>query len=304
MTQAPQPVLKWAGGKRRLVPDILAVLPLQVETYYEPFLGGGAVFFALAAQGRFRRAVLSDQNSDLVAVYLAVRDDVEGVIDVLRGMPHSEQDYYRIRGSRPRTLVRRAARIIYLNKTGYNGLYRVNRAGEYNVPFGRYARPNICDADNLRAVARALQGVEIAVSDFESTVRGAQAGDAVYFDPPYVPLSATSSFTAYHREPFGWEEHLRLARVFAELSERGVRVALSNSDTPETRQLYERFECSLVQVRRPINSNAQGRGPVNELLVSGGRGELSTARGASPLRSASVAPPKGRRGAAATGNLP
>lgn len=270
MTSGPQPVLKWAGGKRRLVPDILAALPQRIDTYYEPFLGGGAVFFALAVEGRFRRAVLSDQNPDLVSVYEAIRDDVEGVIDVLSVMRHSEAEYYRVRSSRPRTRTRRAARIIYLNKTGYNGLYRVNRSGTFNVPFGRYARPKICDPDNLRAVSRALEGVDVRVVDFEGAVAGARAGDAVYFDPPYVPVSLTSNFTSYHNEPFGSEEHRRLARLFADLAERRIAVVLSNSDTPETRELYRPFECQLVRVRRSINSNARARGPVSELLVRAG----------------------------------
>lgn len=270
MMVAPQPVLKWAGGKRQLLPEILSCLPKRIETYYEPFIGGGAVFFALAAEGRFRRAVLSDRNADLVCVYRAIRDDVEGVIRALQGMRHSEANYYRVRSSKPRTLVRRAARIIYLNKTGYNGLYRVNRAGEFNVPFGRYVRPKICDVDNLRAVSRALQGVEIFVSDFESAVERAAPGDAVYFDPPYVPVSETSNFTAYHNEPFGAAEHDRLARVFEELAARNVPVVLSNSDTPATRKLYGAYPCHVVFVRRSINSNARARGPVTELLVSGG----------------------------------
>lgn len=270
MMVAPQPVLKWAGGKRRLLPEILATLPPRIDTYYEPFIGGGAVFFALAAEGRFRRAVLSDRNADLVCVYRAVRDDVEGVIRALQGMRYSEAEYYRVRSARPRSEVRRAARIIYLNKTGYNGLYRVNRSGEFNVPFGRYVRPKICDSDNLRAVSRALQGVEVLTEDFESAVREARPGDAIYFDPPYVPLSVTSSFTAYHNEPFGAEEHRRLAGLFTNLAERSVHVVLSNSDTPETRSLYQPFACRLVFVRRSINSNAGARGPVTELLVSAG----------------------------------
>lgn len=269
MMVAPQPVLKWAGGKRSLVPEILQELPARIDTYYEPFVGGGAVFFALAAEGRFRRAVLSDRNSDLVCVYQAIRDDVEGVIAALRTLRHSEEEYYRIRSSRPRSDVRRAARIIYLNRTGYNGLYRVNRSGEFNVPFGRYARPKICDPENLRAVAAALRGVEVVTADFEEVVGGARVGDAVYFDPPYVPLSTTSNFTAYHSEPFGSSEHRRLARVFTELSERRVPVVLSNSNTPETRNLYDGFRWREVQVRRPINSDARRRGPVSELLVCG-----------------------------------
>lgn len=271
MTVAPKPVLKWAGGKRRLVPEILRELPLRMDTFYEPFVGGGAVFFALAAEGRFRRAVLSDRNPDLICVYEAIRDDVERVIAALRSLRYSEEEYYRIRSARPRSAVRRAARIIYLNRTGYNGLYRVNRSGEFNVPFGRYVRPKICDAENLRAVAETLRGVEVRVADFEEVVASAGSDDAVYFDPPYVPVSATSSFTAYHSETFGAPEHQRLARVFTELAERGVPVVLSNSNTPETRLLYKGFRSREVLVRRPINSDARRRGPVSELLVCGER---------------------------------
>ena len=268
MTRRPQPVLKWAGGKRRLVPDILAALPREIDTYYEPFVGGGAVFFALAAEGRFQRAVLSDRNSELIQMYAAIRDDVESVIAALSDMRHSEEEYYRIRALRPRTLARKAARIIYLNKTGYNGLYRVNRSGEFNVPFGRQERPNICDADNLRAVAQVLQGVEVLVSDFESVVAGARPGDAVYFDPPYMPVSTTAKFTSYHSEPFGNDEHHRLARLFGDLAARRVAVVLSNSDTKETRALYGSFKPRVVHASRPINSNASARGPVAELLVA------------------------------------
>ncbi len=268
MTRQPQPVLKWAGGKRRLVPDILATLPQEIDTYYEPFVGGGAVFFALAAEGRFQRAVLSDCNSDLIQMYEAIRDDVESVIAALSNMRHSEEEYYRVRASRPRTPARRAARIIYLNKTGYNGLYRVNRSGAFNVPFGRHVRPNICDADNLRAVAQVLQGVEVLVSDFESVVADARPGDAAYFDPPYMPVSTTAKFTSYHSEPFGNDEHDRLARLFTALAKRRVAVVLSNSSTSETQALYGSFDRRLVHVNRSINSNAHARGPVAELLVA------------------------------------
>lgn len=262
-----RPVLKWAGGKTQLLPQILARLPERIETYFEPFLGGAAVFFALAARDRFQRAVLSDRNPELVSVYRALQEDVEGVIRALSRMRHSETEYYRVRAASPRGLVQRAARIIYLNKTGYNGLYRVNRSGQFNVPFGSYKNPTICDAENLRAAARALQRVEVVEADFEEVCRRAGAGDAVYLDPPYVPLSKTASFTAYDRHPFGPSEHERLARVFAELGRRGVHALLSNSNTPETRALYSGFRAQKVKVARPINSRPNARGPIDELLV-------------------------------------
>lgn len=262
-----RPVLKWAGGKTQLLPQILERLPARIETFFEPFVGGAAVFFALAAEGRFQRAVLADRNPDLVAVYRALQADAEAVIDELSQMRHSEAEYYRIRELSPRRLAQRAARVIYLNKTGYNGLYRVNRSGQFNVPFGRYKKPNICDAENLRAAARVLEGVEIVEADFEEVCVRARPGDAVYLDPPYVPLSKTANFTAYARHPFGPSEHQRLARAFTELERRRVAAVLSNSDTPETRALYRGFRAKKVQVSRAINSRPTARGPIDELLV-------------------------------------
>lgn len=266
----PDPILKWAGGKRQLVPQILGRLPRKMKTYYEPFVGGAAVFFALAreTERRFERAVLSDRNKDLIALYEAIRDDVDGVIEKLSELPHSEQDYYRIRDEhRPRSKAAKAARLIYLNKTGYNGLYRVNSKGEFNVPFGRYARPKICDEPRLRAAAAVLQGVELLVEDFEVVCKRAKKGDAVYLDPPYLPVSATSSFASYHSVPFGLLEHERLARTFAQLKRRNIAALLSNSDTQDTRRLFGGFELATVQATRAINSNAKRRGPVPELLV-------------------------------------
>ena len=193
---------------------------------------------------------------------------MESVIRALGRFGHSETEYYRVRASSPRSPAQRAARTIYLNKTGYNGLYRVNRSGEFNVPFGRYKNPTICDAANLRAVALALADVEVEVADFEVTCARARPGDFVYFDPPYLPLSKTASFTAYDRHPFTLVEHERLARVFGELESRGVFALLSNSYTRETQRLYAAWSCEKVAVSRPINSRAKGRGPITELLVA------------------------------------
>ena len=254
-----------------MLPEILQSLPSQIDTYYEPFAGSAAVFFALHSQGRFRRAVLGDRNQELIDVYRALKRDVDAVIKALLKHSYDKAVYYRVRAMAPASLdlYERAARTIYLNKTGFNGLYRVNRAGKFNVPFGRYTNPKICDEGRLRRAAQALQGVRLKAGDFAKICASATQGDAVYFDPPYVPLSRTSSFTAYHSEAFDDAEHERLAATFDDLVARGVRVALSNSDTPKTRGLYEAHKTRRILVARPINSNTTRRGNVAELLVSG-----------------------------------
>ena len=269
-----KPVLKWAGGKRQLLEPILSFVdrafPEQIEKYYEPFAGGAAVFFALVARGKFERARLSDMNADLIRVYTALRDDADSVIAELQkllDLGHSEEVYYKVRDKRPTKASARAARLIYLNRTGYNGLYRVNRSGEFNVPFGRYKNPRILDPSRLRAAAQALQGVELAVEDFEQSCKQAKRGDFVYFDPPYVPISKTSSFASYHSVAFTLSEHERLAKTFARLTKRGVSVLLSNSSTPETRELYTAFDTQTVHATRAINSVATRRGTVPEILV-------------------------------------
>jgi DNA adenine methylase len=269
-----KPVLKWAGGKRQLLQQILPIVercfPERIEKYYEPFAGGAAVFFALFVRNKFERARLSDMNADLIRVYSALRDDAESVIaelEKLKALGFSKETYYKVREKRPSKDAARAARLIYLNRTGYNGLYRVNSSGEFNVPYGAYKNPRILDQPRLLAAAEALQGVELAVEDFESSCQNAKRGDFVYFDPPYVPVSKTASFAAYHSVAFTSAEHARLAETFARLSERGVKALLSNSDTPETRELYRAFDTRTVQATRAINSNASRRGSVPELLV-------------------------------------
>lgn len=269
MSERLRPILKWAGGKRSLVPRILEELPEQIETYYEPFVGGAAVFLALAEAKRFKRAVITDKNRELINLYTVVRDDLGKLLKRLETLQDrtSEDDYYEIRAEKPTNKIERAARLIYLNKTGYNGLYRVNSKGGFNVPYGRYKRPKIYDPERLAHAARYLQDVTIRVADFEEACSDAKRGDAVYLDPPYLPLSKTASFSAYHSEAFGLPEHERLAKVFGKLRKRGVAAVLSNSATPETRALYQSFKCSDVAVRRPINSVASRRGAVSELLV-------------------------------------
>jgi DNA adenine methylase len=269
--EAPAPFLKWAGGKRQLLPRILALAPARIETYYEPFIGGGALFFALAAGKRFTRAVLGDANPELVSCYETVRDDVDGVIAELEKHRNTERDYYRVRQRDPGRLTpaARAARIIYLNRCGYNGLYRVNSDGRFNVPFGRYVRPKICDVPRLRAASRALQGTKLLCGDFREVLdaEGPGPSDFVYLDPPYVPVSRTASFTAYARRAFGPADQQRLADALGSLSRARVPAVLSNSYCAATLRLYEGLQHQKVPARRAINSVGRRRGPVPEILV-------------------------------------
>jgi DNA adenine methylase len=264
-----RPVLKWVGGKGQLLPELIKRVPTTFSTYHEPFVGGGALFFELAAQGKITTALLSDVNPSLVEVYIALRDCVDDVIKILKRHRYEEDYYYKIRALKPAklSLPARAARIIYLNKTCYNGLYRENRAGEFNVPFGRHKNPTICDESNLRAVSRMLQSVQIAHSHFSSILQIAQSGDFVYFDPPYHPVSVTANFTAYSRHGFGEQEQIQLRNTFSELTQKGVKVMLSNSDTPFIRELYDGYGISRVYASRLVNSKASSRGKVSEVVV-------------------------------------
>ena len=268
-----QPVIKWAGGKRKLLPHILAKVPSKVGTYFEPFFGGGAVFFALLAKGaRFEKAVLNDANSDLMELYRVIQSPaVHDLIALLQTYPHTREFYDHLRMIVPRGLhsaTVRAARFMYLNRTGYNGLYRVNKKGEFNVPFGKYTNPTICDEAGLLRAHRALQGIELLSVDFTTSVAPAKTGDFVYFDPPYLPLNETSSFTAYTSGGFPISDHRRLASIFFELGERGVSVLLSNSTATAVRRMYETATIEEVMAPRSINSKADKRGPIGELLIS------------------------------------
>ncbi|HLY30490.1 MAG TPA: Dam family site-specific DNA-(adenine-N6)-methyltransferase, partial [Ktedonobacterales bacterium] len=208
-----QPIIKWAGGKRSLIPQLRKLLPplATMQGYYEPFVGSAALFFHL----QHRPACLSDSNGELINLYSVVRDRVEALIVTLGIHVNEEAHYYRVRAQQPETLseVERAARFLYLNKTCYNGLYRVNRKGQFNVPFGSYRNPTICDAPALRAASRALQGVTLRLADYETALKSAEAGDFIYFDPPYHPVSKTASFTSYTDTPFGEDEQARLANA-------------------------------------------------------------------------------------------
>ena len=273
MTQA-RPFLKWAGGKTQILDKLLGLLPPKFGTYYEPFVGGGAVFFALAAENRFQRAVLNDSNQELMDCYRVIRDFPDDLVALLGTLPFGKAEFTRLKTLRPQDLtpVTRAARTIYLNKTGFNGLYRVNQIrGEFNVPFGQWKRPpKTLDEPNLRACAEVLNRyVALYAADFVDVLNDAGPGDVVYFDPPYVPVSASSNFRSYTSKGFGLKDQQRLAAFSKELVKRGVKVVASNSDTDLTRALYEEFEVHEVQARRCINSKGSRRGPVGELIFVG-----------------------------------
>jgi len=263
---APKPFVKWAGGKKQLLNQLMTNIPLRFNRYYEPFLGGGALFFSLLPDD----AVLADKNEELINAYIVIRDNVEALIKSLKKHKNTESYYYQIREVDPNKLspVERASRFIYLNKTCYNGLWRVNSKGKFNVPFGRYKNPKICDEENLRAVSLALQGKEILCCDFEEAVVAAKAGDFIYFDPPYYPLSKTASFTRYTKEDFGPKEQERLAKVFKELDRRGCYLLLSNSNTDFIKKLYSGYNIKEVKANRFINCKANKRKGVTELLIS------------------------------------
>lgn len=270
-----KPFVKWAGGKRQLLEQFRqrGLYPLgqfnpESHTYYEPFVGGGAVFFELQPP----QAVISDLNYELITAYRVIQHQVEDLIDSLRQHRY-DKDYYlamRAKDVRQLSLLDVASRFIYLNRTGFNGLYRVNKAGQFNVPFGRYHQPLICDAANLRRVNAVLQGVTILQQDYLQVLESAQAGDFIYFDPPYYPLNRTASFTAYTATPFLEKEHRELRDCAVALSQRGCYVMLSNSDTPFIRDLYEglpSFRLHQISASRAINAQAAKRGRVNELVI-------------------------------------
>jgi DNA adenine methylase len=259
------PFLKWAGGKGRLLGQYEALFPKRYSRYFEPFVGAGAVFFHLAP----KKALISDTNPDLIACYQVIRDELPALVELLRMYRHDRDFYYHVRELDPANLsaVQRAARMIFLNKTCFNGLWRVNRRGQFNVPFGDYKNPKILDEDNLHAVSIALQSVEIQLRPFDGVVEQARRGDFIYMDPPYHPVSATSSFTSYGADDFRPDDQRRLADAFRALDAKGAKVMLSNSDTPFIRELYEGYRIEQVWCRRAINRDASKRGAISEVVV-------------------------------------
>lgn len=265
------PFLKWVGGKRQLMNDIEPLIPSKISTYYEPFIGGGAVLL----NQQPKKAVINDYNAELINVYAVVRDQVEELIEDL-AMHKNESDYFysirvqdREEGFDQLSSLKRASRVIYLNKTCFNGLYRVNSSGEFNTPFGRYKSPNIVNESVLRAVSKYLQNnnIELLSGDFEDALKGARRGAFVYLDPPYDPISKSSNFTGYVEGGFGVDQQERLRDVCVKLNQKGVKFLLSNSATPLIKGLYKDFEIIEVGAKRHINSVASKRGEVTEVLV-------------------------------------
>ncbi len=263
------PFVKWAGGKSQLIEYMK--FPARFLTYHEPFLGGGAVFFGLHP----RSAFLSDVNEDLINAYRVVKENVEKLISLLKQMAgeYSEEEYYDVRALNPASLdpVERAARFIFLNRTCYNGLYRVNRDGKFNVPFGRYKAPRICDPEGLRSASEVLLHTIVKARDFQDALKLVEPDDFVYMDPPYAPVSKTSNFTEYTSKSFSWSDHEALAEAAVRLRD-DVRcfVLISNSYQPKVKSLYERlgFRIRHVTAQRVIGSKAKSRGRINELLIS------------------------------------
>jgi DNA adenine methylase len=281
MTEPAKPFLKWAGGKKQLAERLLKILPGNIHTYYEPFVGGGAIFFALAAADRFHRAVLNDANAELMCTFKVMRDFPDELIEQLATYPYSKKVFEEFRSKMPGDYgpVRRAARMIYLNRTCFNGLYRVNKAGKFNVPWGKYKNPRIVNAPNFHACARVLNRyAAIFCEDFAEVVDDAGPYDAVYLDPPYLPLNATSNFSSYTVDGFTLDDHHRLALLFKQLATKGVAVVVSNSDTDMTRQLYAGYEMHQVMAKRAINSKGNKRGPIAELVIVGRPGRLVPAK--------------------------
>jgi DNA adenine methylase len=261
-----KPFVKWAGGKRQLLDEIKKRFPKSINKYYEPFVGGGAVFFNI----NHHKAVICDINEELINAYRVIKSNIEELISSLKRHSHNKEYFYSIRNKNPVTLdpVERASRFIFLNKTCYNGLFRVNKKGRFNVPFGRYKNPLICDEDNLRVVSLFLQNVEIHCDDFACIFHHVKRGDFVYFDPPYVPLSATSGFVGYAKNGFTKKDQIRLKALFKELTEKEVFCMLSNSFSHFVLDLYREFRINIVYSNRTINSKGLKRGKIRELIIT------------------------------------
>lgn len=266
------PIVKWVGGKRQLLDEIIPRLPERITSYCEPFLGGGAVLFSIQPS----KAIVNDLNADLIAVYEVIRDDVESLIDDLKKHENTSEYYYKIRdldrdkaAYQAMSKVERASRLIYLNKTCFNGLFRVNSSGEFNSPFGHYKNPNILNEPILRAVSKyfASSGITFFSEDFSATLDRVGRGGFVYLDPPYDPVSDTASFTGYNKGGFGRSEQIRLKQCCDNLTRRGIKFMLSNSATDFIKDLYREYNIDFVKAKRVINADASKRGAIEEVLI-------------------------------------
>ncbi len=275
VTTIPKPFVKWAGGKRQLIPTLSKHFPKSYGTYFEPFLGGGAVLFHLLSENPSQKCSVSDLNSDLVLSYITIRDKVEDLIASLK--KHSKNYfvdkstyYYEVRGKEPKDQIAKTSRLIFLNRTCFNGLYRVNSKGKFNVPLGRYSNPNIVNEENLRTISRSLQSRKISIKcqDFSSVLDQAKKGDFVYFDPPYQPVSKTANFTSYTNRDFNLDDLKRLAELCYDLDSKECKVVLSNSNTKDVKSFFDKsWKVKEVEVNRAINSDSKKRTGHSELVV-------------------------------------
>lgn len=276
--EKPRPFVKWVGGKRQLLKQfrLMGLYPpdefdVHNGWYFEPFVGGGAVFFDLLPE----KSYLSDLNSELVTTYNVIKNNVDKLIASLKKYKYDKESFLNIRAKNPKKLsdIMVASRFIYLNHTCFNGMYRVNSKGEFNVPFGKYSNPTICDEQNLRRVSKALQNVEIKHQDYKAITEFARKGDFIYFDPPYYPINISSSFTSYTKESFLDKEQIELRDTYLELHKRGCFVMLSNSNTPFINKIYSEIKKYGIKINkvvagRAINSNSAKRGKIKEILVT------------------------------------
>ena len=264
--------LKWVGGKRQLMDEIKNLLPKTYTTYYEPFIGGGAVLFELQP----KKAVINDINGELINLYNIIKDDVDGLIEDLKKHENTSEYFYKIREKdrnkseyEKLSNIEKASRIVYLNKTCFNGLFRVNKSGEFNSPFGKYKNPNIVNEVTLRAVNKYFNKADIKIlnGDFEEALKGIRKGSFVYMDPPYDPVSSSANFTGYDKGGFNRDEQVRLKLLCDKLDKRGVKFLLSNSATDFIKDLYKEYDIRIVKAKRAINSDASSRGEVDEVLI-------------------------------------
>lgn len=263
--------VKWAGGKKQLLEQFKPCFPKKIERYFDSFVGGGAVAFFIIKHYKPQEVFISDINEELINAYLMIRDNVEELINLLKEHKknHNKEYYYKIRALKPENLskVERAGRLIYLNKTCFNGLYRVNSKGGFNVPIGSYKNPLICPEEDLREISKLLQNAKIEVKQFYEIAKEVKRGDFSYFDPPYYPLKK-NSFTTYTKEQFLEKEQERLAELFKELDKKGAGAMLSNSDTEFIKNLYKDYNINIVKANRMINCDATKRGKINEVVVT------------------------------------
>ncbi len=272
----PKPFVKWAGGKRQLIPILNENLPENFGTYYEPFIGGGALLFHILTDRNDQKCSISDLNSDLVLAYTTIRNRIDDLILSLKNHEKnyhkdSKSYYYSVRESNPRSEIEKTSRLLFLNRTCFNGLYRVNSKGKFNVPLGRYSNPNIVNEDNLRSVSNILQTTQVSIKcrDFEAVLRDVKKGDLVYFDPPYQPVSNTANFTSYTNKDFTDKDLERLADLCNRLDSKGCKVLLSNSDSKQVSDIFSEkpWKVNRIQANRSINSNSKKRTGHFELLI-------------------------------------